>query len=118
MVVGLNGRSIGWLFNDSLWAKYPSVGETMGIASSKNPNTGLVAALISRGVIVLACANSLRASGARFLPAAARTDAAQASAFAGEASANLLPGVEVVPSMVVTLQQAQDMSCRYVYAGG
>jgi intracellular sulfur oxidation DsrE/DsrF family protein len=118
VVVGLNGRSIGWLFNDALWAKYPSIGETMGVASTKNPNTALVAALVPRGVILLACANSLRASGSRFLPAPARSDAAQTSAFAAEAYANLLPGVEVVPSMVVTLQQAQDRGCRYVYAGG
>ncbi|AMW04936.1 twin-arginine translocation signal domain-containing protein [Gemmatimonas phototrophica] len=118
VVVGLNGRSIGWLFNDAVWAKYPSIGETMGVASAKNPNTSLVAALVPRGVILLACANSLRASGSRFLPAPARSDSAQTAAFAAEATDNLLPGVEVVPSMVVTLQQAQDRGCRYVYAGG
>jgi intracellular sulfur oxidation DsrE/DsrF family protein len=32
--------------------------------------------------------------------------------------ANLIAGVEVVPAMIVTLQQAQDRGCRYIYAGG
>ncbi len=119
VVVGLNGRSIGLLFNDAMWAKYP-IAETMLMTGTKNPNgpqgTDLVAALIARGAILLACNNSLRASGSRFLPEPARSDAAARTAFADEARANLLPGVEVVPAMVVALQRAQDLGCRYVYA--
>ncbi len=119
VVVGLNGRSIGLLFNDAMWAKYP-IAETMLMTGTKNPNgpqgTDLVAALIARGVILLACNNSLRASGSRFLPEPVRADPAARTAFADEARANLLPGVEVVPAMVVALQRAQDLGCRYVYA--
>ncbi|WP_337170643.1 hypothetical protein [Gemmatimonas aurantiaca] len=118
VVVGLNGRSIGWLFNDALWAKYPTIGEVMGTPASRNPQTALVASLIPRGVIILACNNSLRASGSRFLPDPQRRDAAASAAFYEEARANLLPGVETVPAMIVTLQQAQDRGCRYIYAGG
>lgn len=118
VVVGLNGRSVGWLFNDAMWAKYPTIGEVMGAVGNKNPQTALVASLIPRGVIVLACNNSLRASGSRFLPEAQRGDAAARNAFAAEVVANLLPGVEIVPAMIVTLQQAQDRGCRYIYAGG
>jgi intracellular sulfur oxidation DsrE/DsrF family protein len=118
VVVGLNGRSIGWLFNDALWARYPTIGEVMGAPGSKNPQTALVGSLIPRGVIVLACHNSLRASGSRFLPVAQQGDASARTAFAEEARANLLAGVEVVPAMIVTLQQAQDRGCRYIYAGG
>ena len=119
VVVGLNGRSIGLLFNDSMWAKYP-IAETMLMTGSKNPNgpTGsdLVATLLSRGAILLVCNNSLRASGSRFLPEPARADLGARTAFADEARANLLPGVEVVPAMVVTLQRAQALGCRYIYA--
>ena len=119
VVVGLNGRSIGLLFNDAMWAKYP-IAETMLMTGTKNPNgpqgSDLVATLIARGAILLACNNSLRASGARFLPEPARSDAAARAAFADEARANLLPGVDVVPAMVVALQRAQDLGCRYVYA--
>ena len=120
VVVGLNGRSIGLLFNDALWAKYP-IAQTMTMTGVQNPNGPLgsdtVAQLIARGVIFLVCQNSLNASGSRFLPEPARSDAAQRTAFAEEAKANLLPNVEVVPAMVATLQQAQDRGCRYIYAG-
>jgi intracellular sulfur oxidation DsrE/DsrF family protein len=77
-----------------------------------------VAQLVARGVIILACNNSLRAAGQRFLPEAQRGDAALRTAFSDEARSNLLPGVEVVPAMIVTLQQAQDRGCRYIYGGG
>jgi intracellular sulfur oxidation DsrE/DsrF family protein len=117
VVVGLNGRAIGLLFNDAIWGRYP-IGETLQMPGSRNANVALVAQLVSRGVMILACNNSLRAAGQRFLPEAQRGDAARRTAFSDEAGANLLPGVEVVPAMIVTLQQAQDRGCRYVYGGG
>lgn len=120
VVVGLNGRSIGLLFNDAMWEKYP-IAQTMTMTGTQNPNgpkgSDVVAQLAARGVIFLVCQNSLNASGSRFLPEPARSDAAQRTAFAEEARANLLPSVEVVPAMVATLQQAQDRGCRYIYAG-
>ncbi|WP_373069046.1 hypothetical protein [Gemmatimonas sp.] len=117
VLVGLNGRAIGLLFNDAIWRKYP-IGETLQMPGVSNANGALVAQLISRGVIILACNNSIRAAGQRFLPEAQRGDAALRTAFADDARANLLPGIEVVPAMIVTLQQAQDRGCRYIYGGG
>ncbi|QJR35045.1 hypothetical protein [Gemmatimonas groenlandica] len=117
VVVGLNGRAIGLLFNDVLWGKYP-IGETLQMPGSRNANIALVAQLVARGVIILACNNSIRASGQRFLPEAQRGDATLRTAFADEARASLLPGIDVVPAMIVTLQQAQDRGCRYIYGGG
>jgi len=118
VVVGLNGRSIGWFFGEALWAEHASIGEVMGAPGRSNPQRSLVNSLVSRGVILLACGNSVRASGQRFLPEAQRNDASARNAFAERVRETLLPGVEVVPSMVVTLQQAQDRGCRYIYAGG
>jgi len=121
VVVALNGKSVGLAFNDAIWAKYP-IGETLAMPGKVNPSgpagSGALAALLSRGVIVLLCNNSLRASGQRFLPEPARNDNAARAAFYEEAKVNLLPGVQLVPAMIVTLQQAQDRGCRYVYAGG
>lgn len=121
VLVGLNGKSIGLVFNDALWAKYP-IAQTLGMTGTANPNgpagSNAVAQLQSRGVTILVCQNSLRASGQRFLPEPQRSDAAARTAFADEARANLLPGVEIVPAMVATLQMAQDRGCRYIYAGG
>ncbi|MBL0939677.1 MAG: hypothetical protein IBJ03_12335 [Gemmatimonadaceae bacterium] len=118
VIVGLNGRSIGWFFGDELWAEQSVIGEVMGAPGARNPQRELVAALRTRGVILLACGNSIRASGQRFLPAPSRDNNEARTAFAERVRATLLPGVEVVPSMVVTLQQAQDRGCRYIYAGG
>ncbi len=120
VVVGLNGRSIGLLFNDAMWAQYP-IAETMGMKGTTNPNgpsgSNLVSQLIGRGALLLVCQNSLRTAGSRFLPEPARSDAAARAAFSAAASGSLLPGVEIVPAMIVTLQMAQDRGCRYVYAG-
>ena len=121
VIVGLNGKSIGLVFNDAMWAKYP-IAQTLSMTGSVNPagpaGTNTIAQLLARGAIILVCQNSLRASGQRFLPESQRGDAAARTAFATEVSANLSPGIEVVPAMVVTLQMAQDRGCRYVYAGG
>ncbi len=118
VIVGLNGRSIGWFFNDSLWATYPKIGEIMGMPGDRSPMRDAIATLTSRKVILLACANSIRASGGRFLPPDQRADRDRVTSFGEEVRANLLPGVDVVPAMIVTLQQAQDKACRYIYAGG
>lgn len=117
VVVGLNGKAVGLVFSDAMWAKYP-IGQTLNMPGTSNPNAAAVAQLLSRGAIVLVCSNSLRAAGQRFLPEPARSDAAARTAFAEEVRASLLPGMEIVPAMVTTLQMAQDRGCRYIYAGG
>lgn len=117
VMVGLNGRSVGWFFNDALWAKYPTIGEVMGVPGTRNPMTESIGILARRKVLLLVCGNSLRASGGRFLPEAERGDRQRTNDFAGEVRKHLLPGVEVVPAMIVTLQQAQERNYRYVYAG-
>ena len=120
VVVGLNGRAIGLVFNDAMWAKYP-VAQTLAMNGTSNPagpsGSNAVAQLLARGVVILVCRNALNLSGMRFLPEAQRGDAAARSAFAAEAASNLLPGMEVVPAMVNTLVMAQDRGCKYVYAG-
>ena len=116
VVIGLNGRAIGLVFDDAMWSTYP-IGETLQMPGSRNANAELVAQLVARGAIILVCNNSLRAAGQRFLPESQRGDAALRTAFFEKARAHLLPGVEITPAMVVTLQQAQDRGCRYVYGG-
>lgn len=118
VIVGLNGKAVAWCFNDALWAKYTTIGEVVQAPGTRNPQAAAIASLQARGVLFLACNNSIRAAGQRFLPEAQRVSADAREAFATEARASLLPGVEVVPAMIVTLQQAQDRGCRYVYAGG
>ena len=121
VVVALNGKAIGLAFGDALWGAYP-IAATLGMTGAVNPSgpaaSNDMAKLLTRGAIVLVCNNSLLASGQRFLPEANRGDERARTAFYEAAKAGLLPGVEITPAMVVTLQQAQDIGCRYVYAGG
>lgn len=121
VVVALNGKSVGLVFNDTLWSSYP-IASALGMSGTVNPAgpaaSNDFAKLIARGVVVLVCNNSLVASGQRFLPEATRADERARTAFYETARNNLLAGVEITPAMVVTLQQAQDLGCRYVYAGG
>ncbi|WP_439643302.1 hypothetical protein [Gemmatimonas sp.] len=100
------------------WAKYPTAGEIMGMPGDRSPMRDAIATLASQKVIVLACANSIRASGGRFLPPDQRADRDRVTSFGEEVRANLLPGVEVVPAMIVSLQRARERACRYIYAGG
>jgi intracellular sulfur oxidation DsrE/DsrF family protein len=127
VIVGLNGRAVGMLYNDAMWSRYP-IAKVMGMAHLRNPwlapleGSGVAASdtvntLTQRGVIVLVCNNSLRQGAVRFHPDGARTDEATRAAFYAEAKANLIAGVEIVPAMIVTLQQAQGRGCAYVYAG-
>jgi len=118
VIVGLNGKAIAWCFGDALWSKYATIGEVVQAPGNRNPQAAAIASLQARGVLFLACNNSIRAAGPRFLPEAQRGSVEARDAFADEVRRSLLPGVEVVPSMVVTLQQAQDRGCRYIYAGG
>jgi intracellular sulfur oxidation DsrE/DsrF family protein len=127
VIVGLNGRAVGMVYNDAMWAKYP-VAKVLGMTHARNPwlspleGSGVAAsdtveALRKRGVIVLVCNNSLRMGAVRFHPDGAKADEATRAAFYAEAKANLVAGVEIVPAMIVTLQQAQSRGCGYVYAG-
>jgi intracellular sulfur oxidation DsrE/DsrF family protein len=127
VIVGLNGRAVGMLYNDAMWARYP-IAKVLGMPHARNPwqspldgsgvaATDTVEALRKRGVIVLVCNNSLRMGAIRFHPDGAKSDEATRAAFYADAKANLIPGVEIVPAMIVTLSQAQQRKCGYVYAG-
>jgi intracellular sulfur oxidation DsrE/DsrF family protein len=132
VVVGLQGKAIGFAFTDAMWAKYP-VGETLEMKSGEEFATRNIFAshhasdgefyrgatipeLQARGVTVLVCNNSLRNSASRFLRERPITPA-RSTAFYEELKANLLPNVFVVPAMIVALEMAQSRGCRYVYAG-
>jgi intracellular sulfur oxidation DsrE/DsrF family protein len=127
VIVGLNGRAVGMLYNDAMWAKYP-IAKVLGVPHARNPwqspleGSGVapsdtVAELTKRGVIVLVCNNSLRQGAVRFHPDGPKTDETTRAAFYEEVRGNLVLGVEVVPAMIVTLQRAQATDCSYVYAG-
>jgi intracellular sulfur oxidation DsrE/DsrF family protein len=132
LVIGLQGKAIGFAFNDAMWAKYP-VGEVLEMKSgddvatrnmfaARQPEAGAfydgtsIPELQARGAVILVCNNSLRNSAGRFLRERPLTPA-RSAAFYDEIKANLLPNVFVVPAMIVALEMAQARGCRYIYAG-
>ena len=129
-VLGIHGDAYPLVFSDAVWAKH-GFGRREKI---KDPRTGKwavrnvfwqsregewmheysVNALQARGAKFIFCNNVMR-----FLT---RTLAKEAGvsyeAMRAELVGGLLPGVTVVPAMVVALGLAQERGCAYVYAGG
>lgn len=125
-VVILRHGAIGFALNDAMWAKY-KLGEMFSITDGAAPatrNTWLkplplplpgtgIEALMAKGVLFGACNVALMVySGAAAQrlgldPAAVRTDW----------MANLVPGVQVLPSGVLGVNGAQVKGCSFCFAG-
>jgi hypothetical protein len=125
-IVILRHGSIGFALNDAMWAKY-KLGATFSIndgaaAATRNtwfkplplplPGTG-IEALLAKGVLFGACNVAIAvysgavAQGMGLDPAAVRADWL----------ANVLPGVQVVPSGVLAVNGAQEKGCSMCFAG-
>lgn len=129
-VVGAHGSAVPLVFQDRVWERF-ALGERFEV---KDPRTGAGAqrnlfarredggavppdasleALQERGVIFLLCNNSLKRLTATLSQAGFGTQ----EAVRAELLEGLLPGVEVVPAMVVALNLAQEKGLSYVYSG-
>ena len=123
-------EGLPYALNSAMWEKY-KVGETLKImdpetkaAAVKNPyfqpKPGVLGnpdaaldRLIARGAVMGACGVALRGQSRRL---AANAGVTPDEAFA-EWSANLLPGVTVLPSGTWGVNRAQEAGCTYC-AGG
>jgi intracellular sulfur oxidation DsrE/DsrF family protein len=76
------------------------------------PDGATVAALQDRGVRVLACRNTIRGLATRLATPEMSTASVERRLEEG-----LLPGVTIVPAMVVALARLQERRFAYVYAG-
>lgn len=112
--------------NDAMWAKY-RLGEIAGANDpagspwTRNPWRTVVhaagmevaaagiEALQRRGVLFLACNNALNF----FVNVIAEARGADRAVVDGEIRANLLPGVIVVPAMVIAIEKAQGRGVAY-----
>ncbi|MCU0619158.1 MAG: hypothetical protein MUF40_04540 [Gemmatimonadaceae bacterium] len=120
VVIGFQGAALAFLLDDAMWAKY-DMASALGMRSATgNPfrrgGAQSIAGLQARGVLLLACGNSIARGASRWVKDAPVTPE-RARAWADEARAALHPGVEVVPAMVTTLVMAQERGCRYLFAG-
>jgi intracellular sulfur oxidation DsrE/DsrF family protein len=132
IVVGARGTGIPILLSDSLWARYrlgeqyevfrPGTKDAYDVNpfSARNVQPGaLIAAeqsvesLQRRGVLFLACRNTI-ASASKRLSAGGFGPAEEVQRII---EGGLLPGVVLVPAMLVAFTQMQERGVSYVYAG-
>lgn len=130
VVIVLRHAAIPFAMKDAMWAKY-KLGEAFKISDLKtqapavhNPFTTMapgdfpiakvgVDELLAKGVLVGVCNIALTLNAGRI----AKGMALDGAAVKQEWVANLLPGVQVVPSGVIAVNRGQEKGCAYCFAG-
>ena len=129
-VFGAHGPGLPFVFNDAIWAKYRLGERTQAkdpatqAPATRNPfRTTIVGRLCTdsgmetlqgRGVRFWGCNKSLR-SWSFDLADAGFGDS---QTIAADLTAGLLPGVFLVPAMIIATNRAQEEGFSYVWAGG
>src|SRR2546423_1237230 len=75
------------------------------------PADASISALQQRGAVFILCNNAFNV----WMGLLAAGDAAKTADLRKEFEANVLPGVYLVPAMVVAINQAQQHGCSYMY---
>jgi intracellular sulfur oxidation DsrE/DsrF family protein len=132
LVIGVHGDAIPIVLTDALWTRF-KIGEQYEVtdASTKAPGVrnvftitnaatgGLVSAeqsvegLQKRGVRFLVCNNTIAGATKKLAAAGLGSEADIRAALVG----GLLPGVMIVPAMVVALTQLQEHGVKYIKVG-
>lgn len=135
-IVGLYGFTTPMAFNDAMWAKYrlgaasevndrvtraaatrnvfasAAAGELLGAEARIDiPGDSSIAALQAIGARFIVCNNAFNFWAARIGQATNQTPAAVRA----EMEANMLPGMIIVPAMVIAMNQAQAEGASYMY---
>lgn len=132
LVLGVRGTGLPIVLTDALWAKY-RLGEQYALtdpasksAATRNLFTGAnvqangpvtaeqtVEALQRRGVLFLVCNNTVNAAVKKLAGAGLGAPTAIRQDLLG----GILPGVVLVPAMVIAFGRMQERGVSYVYAG-
>lgn len=121
-VIGMHGGALSIGFNHGAWAKY-SLGKVSSVTdpATKEPAvrnifaTGgdlSVEAMQKRGVVFLLCNTALRLRSRGIAAERGETPDAVYS----DLKASVLPGVILVPALVVTINRAQEAGFTYIRA--
>ena len=136
-VVTIYGLGTMLAFNDDMWKKYglggaskvmdgsnapatanvfykaPAGSQSLSITGSPIPvpADASISELQKRGAIFILCNNAYSV----WMGLLGGGDAAKTAGLRKEFEANLLPGVYLVPAMVVAVNQAQKAGCTYMY---
>ena len=136
-VVTIYGMGTMLAFNDDMWKKY-SLGAASKVNDMSNapatanvfykagagtnslsisgtpipvPADASISELQQRGAVFILCNNAYTI----WMGLLAGGDATKAAALRKEFDANMLPGVYLVPAMVVAIDQAQKHGCSYIH---
>lgn len=132
LVLGVRGSGLPLVLGDAVWAKYrigaqyalrdPRTGEPAdrNLFVNASVQTGgpvtarqTIEALQQRGVVMLACMNTIRGASRKLAAAGLGTpDTIRADLLDA-----VLPGVVVVPAMIVAFTLMHERGVSYVYAG-
>ena len=122
VIFGIHSAALGFGLNDAFWAKYElgrrwnendprtSAPATRNVFASGAPNS--VTTLQGRGVRFIACMRAVRR-----LSGVLATPENPADKVREEMLASFLPGVTVVPALIVAVNRAQEAGLTYVYLG-
>ncbi|HEY8166548.1 MAG TPA: hypothetical protein VIF83_13425 [Gemmatimonadaceae bacterium] len=136
-VVTLYGMTTMLGFNDAMWKKYGVANPIKVMDGSNAPATGNVffsapsgatalslsgapipvpadssiSSLQQRGAVFILCNNAFNV----WMSLLGGGDATKAADLRKEFEANMLPGIYLVPAMVVAINQAQEKGCSYMY---
>ena len=132
-VLTFYGAGLPMGFDDSAWAKYP-FGDAMKVTDPKTnaparrnifyqPETGDTIAfgmldssidqLVARGTVCIMCNNAL----AFWTMQLEKGGMGKAADIRADLVQHLLPGVSLVPAMVIAIGQAQERGCAYMALG-
>lgn len=121
-IFGAHGDALPLLLNDAMWSKYEfgkrylEDDPVTHAPAIRNPYAEgwafSVKRLQERGVRFLLCGRTIRRVGGELAANGGSADQIRA-----ELNANLLPGVTVVPAMIVAINRAQEAGLTYVYLG-
>jgi intracellular sulfur oxidation DsrE/DsrF family protein len=136
-VVTIYGMGTMLAFNDDMWTKY-SLGNASKVNDMTNapatanvfykapggsnslavsgtpipvPADASISELQQRGAVFILCNNAYNV----WMSLLSGNDATKAAALRKEFDANMLPGVYLVPAMVVAIDQAQKHGCSYIH---
>lgn len=132
LVMGVRGTAIPIVLDDQLWARF-GLGEQYGILDPatrqpaiRNPFVAAnvqprgpvtrdqtVEALQDRGATFLVCRNTIAGATKKLVAAGLGT----AEEVRRSIDAGIIPGVIVVPAMIIAFTQMQERGVAYVYAG-
>ena len=125
-VLAAHGKTGATTYVDAAWEKY-GFGKMFDVKDPKTSNVATsniyyagtdddpgIREALSDGVVVLSCRTALRGMAKEL---AEQKKFGTAEEIERDLTASLIPGVILVPAMIIAIGRAQEQHCTYVYTG-